>query len=309
MTKKIIGSLIVASLILGGSTAAYSKEKNVKEKGDDNDYKFKRSLSRGHRGDDVRALQAFLALDTDVYPEGLISGIYGELTEKAVKRFQKKNGIDAVGIVGPKTRMFIEIALSNGSSLTVRLSPGMARKLGITATTTVASSTIVTKSANDRPTTTPVSDHKIVLCHKPGSAQQTLTVGIPALIAHLKHGDSIGVCVGTTTPPIPPPTHPASDVTAPLISSLNGSAISSTTATIGWQTNEPADGMLWYGTTSPINPFAVNVTNVGTSTLTLAHTFTIGGLTASTTYYYLVRSKDASNNTATSTSQTFQTID
>lgn len=63
-----------------------------------------RSLSRGMSGDDVKALQEFLAQDKDVYPEGLATGYFGRLTESAVFRFQAKHGIDQVGVVGPKTR-------------------------------------------------------------------------------------------------------------------------------------------------------------------------------------------------------------
>ena len=58
----------------------------------------------GIRGENVRLLQTFLAQYKDVYPEGLVTGYFGLLTEAAVKRWQAKNGIEAVGIVGPITR-------------------------------------------------------------------------------------------------------------------------------------------------------------------------------------------------------------
>ncbi|MBI3442518.1 MAG: peptidoglycan-binding protein [Candidatus Sungbacteria bacterium] len=62
-----------------------------------------RSLSRGSSGDDVRTLQEFLAHDKDVYPEGLLTGYFGPASEAAVKRWQKKHGVEPRGIVGPKT--------------------------------------------------------------------------------------------------------------------------------------------------------------------------------------------------------------
>ena len=62
-----------------------------------------RSLFRGSRGEDVRQLQEFLAQDSDIYPEGIITGYYGVGTEAAVKKWQAKNGIPAVGIVGRQT--------------------------------------------------------------------------------------------------------------------------------------------------------------------------------------------------------------
>lgn len=62
------------------------------------------ALFVGVRGDDVLSLQAYFAQDKLIYPEGLVTGYFGKLTEAAVKRFQVKYGIDAVGIVGPITR-------------------------------------------------------------------------------------------------------------------------------------------------------------------------------------------------------------
>ncbi|MEK7609177.1 MAG: peptidoglycan-binding protein, partial [Patescibacteria group bacterium] len=64
---------------------------------------FTRSLSLGTRGDDVRKLQEFLARDKEIYPEGLATGFYGPKTAEAVKRWQRKNNLDAAGVVGPKT--------------------------------------------------------------------------------------------------------------------------------------------------------------------------------------------------------------
>src|SRR3989338_7924317 len=62
-----------------------------------------RELQMGMSGDDVRALQEFLAKDSAIYPEGIVSGYYGSLTRAAVRRFQAKYGIAQVGRVGPLT--------------------------------------------------------------------------------------------------------------------------------------------------------------------------------------------------------------
>ena len=64
----------------------------------------------------VSALQKFLAEDNEVYPEGLVTGFFGNLTEQAVKRFQAKYGVvssgspetTGYGMVGPKTRAKIQ---------------------------------------------------------------------------------------------------------------------------------------------------------------------------------------------------------
>src|SRR3989338_1055953 len=60
-----------------------------------------RQLEVGMSGSDVSAIQAFLAQDSSIYPEGLITGYFGYLTKAAVVRFQSRNGISAVGRIGP----------------------------------------------------------------------------------------------------------------------------------------------------------------------------------------------------------------
>ncbi len=47
-------------------------------------------LQLGDRGVEVEILQNWLAKDTKLYPDGLITGYYGRLTMEAVKRFQQK---------------------------------------------------------------------------------------------------------------------------------------------------------------------------------------------------------------------------
>lgn len=69
------------------------------------------TMSPGDSGSNVSALQTFLAADSSVYPEGLITGYYGSLTVEAVKRYQCKYGIvcqgtpssTGYGRVGPAT--------------------------------------------------------------------------------------------------------------------------------------------------------------------------------------------------------------
>lgn len=66
--------------------------------------KLNRALAQGATGDDVKQLQEFLKTFTGVYPDGQVTGYFGPLTEAAVKKFQKQNGIESVGVVGQKTR-------------------------------------------------------------------------------------------------------------------------------------------------------------------------------------------------------------
>lgn len=53
------------------------------------------TLKKGSRGAEVKTLQQKLNLAAD--------GIFGSLTEEAVKEFQKNNGLTVDGIVGQKT--------------------------------------------------------------------------------------------------------------------------------------------------------------------------------------------------------------
>lgn len=103
---------------------------------------------------------------------------------------------------------------------------------------------------------------------------------------------SVTVAVNNGTP----------DTTPPVISGVGASSITSSGATINWTTDEPADSQLEYGTT----PSFGSSTTLDT-TLVTSHSQSLRGLTASTTYYFRVKSRDAAGNLATSGSSTFTT--
>ncbi len=65
---------------------------------------FSRDLDLGSRGADVSRLQTLLSTDGNVYPEGIVTGYFGNLSKAAVERFQAGYGIPVVGRVGPMTR-------------------------------------------------------------------------------------------------------------------------------------------------------------------------------------------------------------
>lgn len=65
---------------------------------------FTKTLQKGMSDPEVTTLQQVLKTDSSIYPEGLVTGYFGSLTEAAVKKFQAKYGLDQVGIVGPATR-------------------------------------------------------------------------------------------------------------------------------------------------------------------------------------------------------------
>lgn len=73
---------------------------------------FLKTLYRGAFGEEVKKLQNLLKEWPEIYPEGLVTGYFGPLTEAAVRRFQQKHNIEPIGIVGPKTRAKLnELAL------------------------------------------------------------------------------------------------------------------------------------------------------------------------------------------------------
>ena len=71
-----------------------------------------RALARGSSGTEVSQLQQFLSQDATVYPEGLVTGYFGALTERAVQRWQAQLGLvssgspstTGYGTIGPRTR-------------------------------------------------------------------------------------------------------------------------------------------------------------------------------------------------------------
>ncbi len=63
------------------------------------------TLQLGSTGEEVSLLQSTL-MKLGYYSNG-ITGYFGELTQSAVRQFQTANSLEAVGIVGPKTRALI----------------------------------------------------------------------------------------------------------------------------------------------------------------------------------------------------------
>src|SRR5438132_1711458 len=83
------------------------------------------TLDPGASGAQVSELQSFLATDSSIYPEGLVTGFYGPLTTAAVERFQCKYNIvcdgtsasTGYGRVGPMTLAKIESLQGSSASL------------------------------------------------------------------------------------------------------------------------------------------------------------------------------------------------
>jgi peptidoglycan hydrolase-like protein with peptidoglycan-binding domain len=266
-------------------------------------------MREGAEGEEVKTLQEFLSQFPDIYPEGKVTGYYGMLTKRAVQKFQKKHGIDQLGEVGPKTRAKINDLIHGslmGAGTSGNMPPGIMKKTFPEYTNENHTFNI----GNGSTTTHPGQKkglEKVVLCHKPGTpAAQSLRVTAPAAPAHLNHGDRLGTCAPGDIPKDDGAASTTPDTTAPLLSAITATSTSSTTATISWVTNESSNSSVTYGTTSPIATAASTAITTN-STLVMNHTMPLSDLMASTTYYYLVRSKDAAGNTATSSEYSFMT--
>ena len=180
----------------------------------------------GASGTNVRNIQTFLASNPSFYPEGLVTGYYGSLTQAAVQRFQAFYGI-----------------VSSGSPS----STGYGR---------VGPSTMAKMNA-------------------------LIAGGVPS----------------------------SSDTTAPYIwvnavtPSINGVSIS-------WTTNESTTDTLYYD----VNPIRFNEGDVNgngftvtsgqiantSSGMSTSHIGSVANLSANTTYYYLIVSRDAAGNVSVS---------
>lgn len=232
-------------------------------------------MRQGAKGDGVCLLQTLLAADPNIYPEGTVSCYFGPLTAKALKKFQGKHGIEAVGFIGPKTLAKLEEALKN-TPLSLE-------------DTALAS-----------------SDGAVVIKGQHGRKRVCAIVPPGHLIAPgwlKKHGNQAPVVpqCQVLPPGILKKIGGHSSTTALSITSVSASSVSTTGATISWTTNIGATTQVEYGTTTSYG----NTTSLN-SALVTSHSVTLTGLQPDTTYHYRVRSTVGST-TAVSSDHTFTT--
>jgi len=145
--------------------------------------KFTKTLRKGTQDkEEVEKLQEFLKQDPEVYPEGLVTGYYGPLTEKAVRKFQEKHAEDVLKPLG----------LSEGTGVVGEKTIGKMNKVLEEA----SKSGTVPQSLLQR-------EEKITICHIPSGSpanRNTITISKSALEAHLAQGDIMGACPQTTEP-------------------------------------------------------------------------------------------------------------
>ena len=287
-------------------------------------------LKQGTEGDQVKVLQTLLALDASIYPEGKVTGFFGPSTRKALERFQRKNGLSAVGVVGPKTRDLLEGLFRTHFAEAKEVEDEIKDDVEHELDTFLGSLPVV--PANDGTCAIPVNPyastspfiqkdgktkiisngnsliykngkHKIVITpnsyiEKDGKKKLLITPGY-RIEKNGKNKSFIRCGNGTTTPPLP-----GTDTAAPTLSAIQASP-SFQTATVSWITNEAANGKVYYGTANPL--VLGNAQTVSRANFETGHSFSLTGLSATTTYFYVVESRDASGNTSTSAQQSFVT--
>lgn len=98
-------------------------------------------LDLGDRGSEVTELQTYLSADASIYPSGLVTGYFGQLTKAGVERFQAQQGIVSSGTpattgygrVGPLTRTAINAKLAGGSVQTGDVNAPYIQTVNVTA--------------------------------------------------------------------------------------------------------------------------------------------------------------------------------
>ncbi|MFH0740114.1 MAG: peptidoglycan-binding domain-containing protein [bacterium] len=129
--------------------------------------KLARELKEGMSGNDVKLLQQILATDPSIYPQKIISGYFGKLTAKAVKKFKEKiasstEEIDDVNDkdekVNSRVLSRLNEILENGAGKSGKVPPGLLKAPGILKKlkpATTASSTPISNATTSNATTTP----------------------------------------------------------------------------------------------------------------------------------------------------------
>jgi len=72
-------------------------------------------LKVGSRSEEVKNLQEILKDDSTIYPEGLITGYFGLMTEKAIRKIQAKCGSPETGVIDQKARAVVTEIGGGGS--------------------------------------------------------------------------------------------------------------------------------------------------------------------------------------------------
>jgi hypothetical protein len=202
------------------------------------------------------------------------------------------------------------VAVSGNQTFTTAAAPDTTAPVisGVVASSTGATSTVITWSTNEPATS--VVDYGLGTSYGSSSTDTTLLTshsrsltGLTASTTYhfrVRSADAAGNSASSAD--VVFTTSAAPDTTAPTLSSIASGSVTSSGAIVTWTTNEASTTQVEYGTTT-----AYGASTTLNSALLTAHSATLSGLQAATTYNYRVRSADAAGNIAVSSNRTFTT--
>ncbi len=157
---------------------------------------FTRNLTLGSKGEDVSNLQKLLFTDISIYPEGFVTGYYGPLTKKAVIAFQKKYGIETIGVIGPKTLSILNTLTksTNANPIAKLESPSFLenRPINSQTTSTSTTTTTTTKRVIINYKRNPIKADEDSILSKGGKRKHTFNI-IPAIAAEVSNSEIISL--------------------------------------------------------------------------------------------------------------------
>lgn len=141
-------------------------------------------------------------------------------------------------------------------------------------------------------------DKKVTVCKAPKGNEanaHTITISKNALKKHLREGYTLGACEDDGG-------WISDDTKAPVVSEVKATP-SISSAVITWKTNEESESKVEFDDTNPM----IESRSVSDREDVKEHSLTLTGLSASTTYYFIVRSTDAAGNVGSSSIMSFTT--
>jgi peptidoglycan hydrolase-like protein with peptidoglycan-binding domain len=294
------------------------------------------TLSLGSTGDEVTQLQEFLQTQ-GFYTFPTVTGYFGSVTEAAVKAYQRSQGIDPIGIVGPQTRA----ALVQSSTAAAATRAGTSSSSTSTTTSVPSSPPIISGgeggggfSSSPPPDVTPpvististgsiVSSSATISWTTDEAATSQVIYGLTSAYGATTTLDSSlitshSVALSGLTPSTTYHYEVISSdssgnkststdqifttnaLGAPAISSI-ASSTTQTTATISWTTDQTASSTVAYGTTTAYGSASTS------PALVTSHSILLSGLTAATTYHFQVGGANSVGTISTSSDMTFTT--
>ncbi len=258
---------------------------------------FMSDLSVGSKGEDVKALQKFLAANPNLYPEGLITGFFGQATARAVMRFQKENGLEQAGRVGPKTRE--------------ALNKHFGQNVFFTTGTMIATSTAGIPGTGPCAVFTRASAPGVMQLATATTVSFTINSSQPVSVSaspmpcnvvygDIKEGRGFGLVSGTSSIIM------SENLITPQINVIFSTSTATSTAYVFWTTNKHTKSTIWYATSTPLA--STTPIKIEDNAFSMSHSVNIPGLSANTTYYYMIGIVDPRGNHATSSERSFTTL-